>query len=158
MSIDTIRKLFVKKWIKELSIKLRRPQEDLLSEGLMAFDFGAKNVFVEYEDGSSSFYKHSFYIENEKEYAVFTEHCDYHEFKKECLQQIQEEDEVTVDKITNINWIGDGNAYVECYNQKLQLNKMELVSLRRELNNFINYYGEDFSPAQLKLFKNLSKN
>lgn len=156
IKLEAKKKYLVKKWCKELSVKLKKPEEDLLREGLIDFDFGSKNVFVEYEDGSSSLYKNAFYVENEKEYAVFTEHCNYHEFKKEMLQQIQEEDEVTIDKIISVNWIGEGNAYVECSNQKIQLNKIELVSLRRELNNFINYYGEDFSPTQLKLFKNLS--
>lgn len=152
------RKYFMKKWVKELSKKIQKPEKDLLSAGLSADDFGGKNVFIEYEDGSSSFFKYAFYVENETEYAIFTEHCDYHEFNKDWLQQIQEEDSISVDKLTNIKWIGDGNAYVECEDKRLNLNKMELISLKRELDSFIRYYGEDFSPTQLKLFKNLTGN
>ena len=157
-ALNDKRQSFMKKWLKELSKKIQKPEEDLLIEGLGATDFGGKNVFIEYEDGSSSFFKYAFYVENDKEYAVFTEHCDYHEFNKDWLQQIQEEDSVNVGKLTDIKWIGDGNVHLMSDKEKMSLNKMELISLQKELNNFINYYGEDFSPSQLKLFKNLTGN
>ena len=85
------RQRFIKKWVNELSDKLKKPKDDLLSDGLMADDFGSHNVFIEYEDGSSSHFKNAFFVENDKEYGIFTEHCDYHEFNKEWLNKIEEE-------------------------------------------------------------------
>lgn len=150
------RQYFMDKWVKELSKKLQKPEEDLLLEGLMADDFGDTNVFIEHEDGSSSFYMSSFYVENKTEYAVFTEHCDYHEFKKDWLNQIQEEKPVDLDKLVRIQWVGDGNAYIECDDTRIYMNKLQLKDLQRQLTRFINYYGEDFSPKQLHLLKNLT--
>lgn len=151
------REIFIKKWIKELAIKLQKSEKDLLLEGIQMMDF-KNNVFIEHEDGSSCFYKYAFYVENEKEYAIFTEHCDYHEFKKEWLNRIEEGDSVNIEQLVRIKWIGDGNAYIEADKERLSLNKMQMKSLQKELNNFINYYSEDFSPDQLRLLKNLSEN
>lgn len=155
MSIKEIREIFVKKWVKQLSKKLQKPEEDLLLEGLRVEDF-KDNVYIEYEDGSSSHYKYAFYIENDTEYAVFTEHCGYHEFNKDWLNNIEEYPDVNIGKLARIKWIGDGNAYVEIENERLYANKLQLKSLHKELGQFINYYSEDFAPSQLILLQNLT--
>lgn len=154
--INEKREYFVKKWVKELSKKLQKPEEDLLLEGLTANDFGSKNVYIEHEDGSHSFYKYAFYVENEEEYAIFTEHCDYQELRKDWLNDIQEEESVNIGRLTRIKWIGDGNAYIEADNERLYLNKLQLQSLKEELNWFISYYADDFSPKNLRMLQNLS--
>ena len=150
------RQRFINKWVNELSDKLRKPKDDLLSSGLMADDFGSYNVFIEHEDGSTSHYKSAFFVENEKEYAIFTEHCDYHEFNKEWLNNIEEEETFYVEKLVRIKWAGGGVAYIECDNERLYLNKLQLKSLEKELSGFIRYYDKDFSPRELRLFKNSS--
>lgn len=154
--LDDKREVFVRKWVKQLSKKLQKPEEDLLVEGLTIDDFGSTNVYIEHEDGSHTYYKYAFYIENEDEYAVFTEHNDYHEFKKIWLTDIQEDTGVDLERVASIKWIGDGNAYLEIEKQKIYLNKLQLKSLQQEITWFINYYGEDFSPKQLHLLQNLT--
>lgn len=155
-NINDNRQYFVKKYVKQLSKKLKKPEEDLLLEGLTADDFGSTNVYIEHEDGSHSFYKYAFYVENTEQYAIFTEHCDYHEFKKDWLNDIQEDKDVNVGRLTSIKWIGDGNAYIEVDDERLYLNKLQLTSLKNELSSFIHYYAEDFSPKALHLLQNLT--
>lgn len=150
------REKFMQKWHKELSKKLKKPEEDLLLEGLLCTDFGDTNVYIQHEDGSSSYYKSAFYVENETEYAIFTEHCDYHEFNKTWLEDIQEAPSVDIDREVRVKWIGDGNLYIECGEERLYLNKLQLKDLQRQVSSFISYYGEDFSPKQLLLLKNLT--
>lgn len=150
------RQRFIKKWVKELSDKLSKPTDDLLSDGLMADDFGSHNVFIEYEDGSSSHFKNAFFVENDKEYGIFTEHCDYHEFNKEWLNKIEEEATFYIDKLVKVKWAGGGVAYIECDNERLYLNKLQLKSLEQELGGFIRYYDKDFSHRELRMFRNSS--
>ena len=47
---------------------------------LKAGDFPRGSVFIEFEDGSKTEFKHSFYKSDGNIIAVFTEHCGYHEF------------------------------------------------------------------------------
>ena len=150
------RQRFIKKWVNELSDKLKKPKDDLLSDGLMADDFGSHNVFIEYEDGSSSHFKNAFFVENDKEYGIFTEHCDYHEFNKEWLNKIEEEATFYIDKLVKVKWAGGGVAYIECDNERLYLNKLQLKSLEQELSGFIRYYDKDFSHRELRMFRNSS--
>lgn len=154
--IKNEREIFVTKWVKQLSEKLKKSEEDLLVEGLRVEDFGGKNIYLEYEDHSYSFYKYAFYVENEEEYAIFTEHCGYQEHKKDWINDIQETEAVYVDKVADIKWLGEGKTSLEINNEKLYLNKLELKSLHQQLSWFIHYYGEDFSPKQLHLLQNLT--
>lgn len=45
-NINDNRQYFVKKYVKQLSKKLKKPEEDLLLEGLTADDFGSTNVYI----------------------------------------------------------------------------------------------------------------
>lgn len=83
-----LRNLFVEKYVKELSQKTGKSQQELLAHGLSAYDL-KDIVSVVYEDGSNSNYRYAFFIENKENYAVFTEHCGYHEFKKIWLEKIE---------------------------------------------------------------------
>lgn len=50
-----------------------------LRDGLSTEEF-SDEVFLYYEDGSSSHFKYAFFVKNEemKDICVFTEHCGYH--------------------------------------------------------------------------------
>jgi hypothetical protein len=67
---------------EELSSKLGRPAEEIKVKGLSAYDFNSDAVEVLFEDGSSTNFKYSFYVESPEKavIAVFTEHCGYHLF------------------------------------------------------------------------------
>lgn len=48
---------------------------------LLAFDFPAgKSVRLGFPDGSYAFFRYAFHLRDEREVAVFTEHCGYHVF------------------------------------------------------------------------------
>lgn len=84
-----LREKFVEKYLEQLSAKTLRNKESLLIEGLFCTDFKSR-VSILHEDGSTCHYKYAFFVEDEAYYAVFTEHCGYHEFKKEWLEKIEE--------------------------------------------------------------------
>ncbi len=84
------RQRMIQKYVNELSEKLNKPKEILMSHGLSITDFKS-SVSITYEDGSTSFFKHAFFVQNEDCFAVFTEHCSYHEFKKVWLELIVED-------------------------------------------------------------------
>ena len=126
---------FVKKWIKELVKKIKR--DKLLDSGLMCTDFGAYDVFVEYEDGSSVFYRNAFIVKNKKETAIFTEHNGYCELKNEYINHIEEQNS-NDDSNFSIKLKKSGKVQIKYLknNKKITLNKDELSKLQSELNIF----------------------
>jgi hypothetical protein len=84
-----VKELFIKKYSKELAEKTKRTEQEILQDGLLFTDFKG-NVSIIHEDGSTANYRYAFFIKTKDTYAVFTEHCGYHEFKKEWLEKIKE--------------------------------------------------------------------
>lgn len=80
------RKEMVAKFVKELAQKTTRSTEDLLGTGLYATDFPHQEVKVDFEDGSSMNLRYAFFVENDEQYAIFTEHCGYYVFYKDQVE------------------------------------------------------------------------
>lgn len=73
----------VKRWAKELALKLGRDEAEIVSKGLSAYDFSSsKSVEIYYSLGSIIKFNLAFMVMSlEKRCAaVFTEHYGYHEF------------------------------------------------------------------------------
>ena len=70
-------------WSAELSVKLGRPQDEIITRGLSAYDFSADS-FVEVRDPSGMVVRFSLAFAvirpAGKQAAVFTEHSGYVEF------------------------------------------------------------------------------
>jgi hypothetical protein len=76
------RTAFIQRWAHELSDHLKRPEKQLVAEGLTADDFSG-SVSLDFEDGSRLHFRYAFAVRSlvDAEYvAVFTEHTGYHEF------------------------------------------------------------------------------
>lgn len=149
------REKLVKKYVVQLSKKVGRTQEELLSIGLLCTDFNS-DLFLEYEDGSTSNYHNAFYVENEQYYCVFTEHCSYHEYPKEWLNSIEQYNDSSrqeKEKLARVKWAGTHTPYVslERTDERIYPTKRELVAMRDELDEFIKYYHESFQPHTIDL-------
>ncbi|MBX7172407.1 MAG: hypothetical protein K1X72_15680 [Pyrinomonadaceae bacterium] len=68
------------RWKNRIATYLKETGSRFNSFGADSFQH---NLKIEFEDGSNSFFKYAFYwVDNEnKEIAVFTEHCGYHIFQ-----------------------------------------------------------------------------
>jgi hypothetical protein len=76
------RTAFVERWARELSLHLRRPEKQLVEEGLTANDFSG-SVSLDFEDGSHLHFRYAFAVRSTVDpecVAVFTEHTGYHQF------------------------------------------------------------------------------
>ena len=71
----------VNEWVDALSIKLDRPQADILTRGLAASDF-REDVEITFPDRSIVSFRHAVCVSDPQRHviAVFTEHCGYHVF------------------------------------------------------------------------------
>ena len=79
----SLQRYIVSEWVEELSAKLGRSKEDLLTRGLSAGDFNLREeLAITLHDGSTAHFRYAFFIANKarRSIAVFTEHCGYHVF------------------------------------------------------------------------------
>jgi hypothetical protein len=84
-------------WVPEVATKLERPEAELLSRGLSAFDFSSsKSVEVRYPYGLTHRFTFAFAVVRPLtgEAAVFSEHSGYVEFQlvDECVVAEIDED------------------------------------------------------------------
>ena len=91
----------LKKWKSELSEKLNRSEDEIVQNGLTAYDFSpSKSIEIAYSSTSVIKFDHAFMVINSETRvaAVFTEHYGYHEFSvygaiaKEIEEQIYIDD------------------------------------------------------------------
>jgi len=83
------RKSIVEQFIKELVYKTKRTADELVTNGLLFTDFKYKVSFI-LDDGSKMSIKRAFYVRNEQEICVFTEHYGYIIFEVDNLVEIEE--------------------------------------------------------------------
>lgn len=82
-------RIIVSEWVEELSIKLSRSKDELLTKGLSATDFSVNSeLAIEFSDGSSANFRYAFFVESKakNKVAVFTEHCGYFVFPRYDLK------------------------------------------------------------------------
>jgi hypothetical protein len=69
------------RWAKKLKAHL---SDELGADRdhLSAMDFSSQSLKINFQDGSSAFFRYAFYLLDRElnEVAVFTEHCGYHIF------------------------------------------------------------------------------
>jgi hypothetical protein len=70
-----------KRWAERLKAHLREAREPERGH-LSATDFSNQSLKINFQDGSSAFFRYAFYLLDRElnEVAVFTEHCGYHIF------------------------------------------------------------------------------
>lgn len=83
------RKSIVEQFLKELVSKTERTADQLIANGLLFTDFKYKVSFC-LDDGSKMSIKRAFYVQNEQEICVFTEHYGYIIFEVDNLVEIEE--------------------------------------------------------------------
>jgi|TARA_B100000315_G_C14509803_1_gene556421 hypothetical protein len=60
-------------------------------EPLNAYDFPQCPVVISFEDGSCCVFQYAFYVLDNENFTVYSEHCGYHKFSKAGVMQIQGE-------------------------------------------------------------------
>lgn len=78
------------KFLKELSLKLNRSEEELLLIGLICTDFTNK-VSFSLDDGTKMELPRAFSVERDEEIGVFTEHYSYFVIDKDAVLFFEEE-------------------------------------------------------------------
>ena len=76
-------KHLVKKYTKELSKKVGRSEEDLIQDGLLCTDF--KYIVELKGDDLNLEFHNALCVTSGSVCAVFTEHCGYYGFDRNCL-------------------------------------------------------------------------
>jgi len=83
------RRMYIRDFLQQLVERTGRTESELLLNGLSAFDFD-KSVKVKLDDETEIKMRRSFYVQNEDETCLFTEHYGYFCFDNDSIIKIEQ--------------------------------------------------------------------